>query len=827
MLYNQNLKRVVFFFFCLTALITNAQVKVNGLLLNAGKKGIAGVQIKDNNLEVLTVTDSTGRFTCNINIAGDQLMYFGYRGNKKIFGVSKKYTGAKIVTDTVYENSGTGILPLIQIYVQGNDPFAGTLEMRDVNQVVNLNNSVESIVKTLLGVSSNNELSSNYTVRGGSYDENLIYVNDVEIYRPQLISSGQQEGLSFINSDMVKNIKFSAGGFEAHYGDKMSSVLDVSYKNPDSTEFIVNAGRLYNSLFMGTVSKNRKFSALAGVRYFSNSLLTRSLDVSGSYGMNFVDAQTLLRWKIKPRFRVEFLGNTALNNYRLYPASRTTEFGTVSEAYQLYVAMAGSENMRYNYTMGALSFIYNPSIYSELKLITSSTYINESELFDVFGSYQLSLLDRDQGSKTFGKPLRTLGYGFYIDHGRNVLTTQIYNTSLIYTLKRKQLRNNYKMGLRVQYENIADKFHEWRYNDSADYNIPPFGFATDSIILDDFVNARNNLQGYRTQAFIENKRILNTRTNLQVNLGVRGQYWTVNNRTFITPRFNMSWEPQRQKFLNSRDTTRTLISYVLKFAAGAYYQAPFYREMRNFQGQLNTSLKEQRAYHLLAGADRYLRIWNRVFKHTTEGWFKLLQNQVPYLYDNIRIRYYAVNSSHGYAWGFDNRLNGEFIKGVESWFTLSILQTQEQITYTNSKGEQQVSSWLRRPTDRRVNFSCVFQDHLPKRKDVRVNLSLLVGTGLPYFLDGNARYSTRYNTIPAYRRLDMGFIKVFKSGEHPSTSRLLKGFSNVWASLDVFNILDITNVISYSWVKDFSNNTYGVPEYLTRRRLNVRLHLEF
>lgn len=823
---NFNVK-LLFVLFCIAVAInSNAQVNLTGWVLKKNGQGFPRVEIKNNNLEIIAKTDTNGFFTASLQDLNNEIMYFGYVGKKKIFGVEKNIGNKKFVSDTVYENSGLDILPLIQIFIQGNDPFSGRIEMRDVNQVVNLNNSVESFVKTLIGVSSNNELSSNYAVRGGSYDENLIYVNDVEIYRPQLISSGQQEGLSFINSDLVKNINFSAGGFEAHYGDKMSSVLDVNYKNMDSNECIVNLGRLYNSAFLGTVNKKKNFKSLVGVRYFSNSLLTKSLDVSGSYGMNFVDAQTLLKWRISPHFRAEFLGNYASNNYRLYPASRSTEFGTVGLAYQLFVNMAGSENMQYKYTMGALSLIYNPTLYSEIKFIGSSTLINEQELFDVFGAYLLSELDKNPGSKTFGKPLRALGYGFYIDHGRNVLTTQVYNASLIYTLKRNRLKNNYKIGMRVQSESIIDKFHEWRYNDSADYNIPPFGFATDSIILDDFVSSNNQLSGQRIQAFIENKRVLHVKSNLQANLGVRGQYWTVNGRTFITPRFNLSWEPGRNR-KKARDTTKALLSYVLKFAVGAYYQAPFYRELRDFSGNLNTNLKEQRAYHVLLGSDRYLKIWNRVFKHTTEAWGKLLDNQIPYLYDNIRIRYYAQNSSHGYAWGFDNRLNGEFIKGVESWFTLSILQSQEKIDYVNSKGEKTTSDWLRRPTDRRANFSCVFQDHLAKRKDFRVNISLLIGTGLPYFLDGSARYSTRYNTIPAYRRLDMGFIKVFKSSEFHSKSKLLKPFSNVWASIDIFNMLDISNVISYSWVKDFSNRTYGVPEYLTRRRLNVRLHLEF
>ncbi len=787
--------------------------------LKNGDPGV-GVVIKNSANETLAETDNNGNFTIPLTP-----IIFGYRGTQRIFGYRLPKDWPSQIERIIYEGTGMDYLP--QINIQSREeytPFLEEIRPRDL-RTNPTTGGIESIIKTL-GANSNSELTSQYSVRGGNYDENLIYVNDIEIYRPQLMSNGQQEGLSFINPDMVKTLKFSAGGFDAQYGDKMSSVLDVEYVQPTSFAVSASAGILLNSF--SVEGRSKKVSGILGVRHYSNSLLTRSLDVSGAYRMNFADAQTLITVKLWKRWKAEFLGNVALNRYRLQPESRRTEFGTISQAYQLDVGMAGAEQMNYDYAMGALTLKFNIDAGKELKWIFSATGTSEQENFDIEGAYQLSLLDRDMGSKTYGKPLKTLGFGYFLDHGRNRMQSRILNFSHIGTFTKPDKRRTLKYGIRLNHEQIFDRYKEWRYNDSANYNIPPFGFATDSIILDDQVSARNQLNSFRLQAYVQEKWRLSKSRAMWLNFGLRGQWWQVNKETFVTPRMQFSWEPNKRHNGFVPDSLRKK-DYIIKLAAGGYFQQGFYRELRNFSGELNTALKAQRAWHLVGGVDRFVNMWNRKFKFTTEAYYKQLNRLVPYLYDNIRVRYYAENSSHGYAWGVDNRINGEFIKGLESWFTLSILQTKEKITYRNAAGNQMESNWLRRPTDRRVNFAAVLQDQLPGNPSYRVNLNMIIGTGMPYFLDGYSRYASKTNTVPPYRRLDIGFSKVLLSNNDKVRPKgfLLKSIRESWVSIEIFNILGINNVISYNWVKDIENNVYGVPEYLTGRRLNIRFRIDF
>lgn len=802
----------------------------HGVLLEKNGKPISGVEVHVGSGKNLAVTDSAGRFSFTVPEM-ETFAFVGYVGDQRVFGyrINMLAVPPKL-SDTIYRGDGRNIQPSSVIEISGSTkpPFQVELDPHGLAQVPVIG-GVEGFIKLLPGVVSNNELSSLYNVRGGNFDENLIYVNDIEIYRPQVIHSGQQEGLSFINPDLVKNLKFSAGGFDAQYGDKMSSVLDVTYRNPDSFHAVVNTGLMLNSV--AVMGRTRRLSVISGIRYYSNSLVTRSLDVQGAYRMNFGDLQTLISYNINSRWTAEFLGNVALNRYSLHPTSRTTQFGTVNQAYQLQVFMGGAENMQYDYGLGALTLKFNINPLKELKWIFTATGSNEKELFDVEGAYNLSELDRDLGSKSLGKPVKTLGFGYFLDHGRNGLQARIYSASHFGTFDRPNKTRQFKYGLRVNYESIADVYREWLYNDSAGYNIPPFGFATDSIILQDMVSARNSLMSFRTQAFVQQKVRLNKSRNAWLTAGLRSSWWQVSGQHLLSPRANLSWEPNRRRNKDLPDSLKHN-DYVVKLAAGAYYQPGFYRELRGFDGVLNTSLKAQQSWHFVAGTDRYFNMWSRRFKLSTEGYYKAMSNLDPYLYDNIRIRYYATNSSTGYAWGLDNRLNGEFIKGLESWFSLGIMQTKEKITYTDESGNTVTSSWLRRPTDRRVNFAALFQDQLPRNQSIRVNLSLLIGTGMPYYLNGKARYSTSPATTPPYRRLDIGFSKVFVGAKavkskHPIVKHPPAWIREAWLSLDVFNLLAINNVIAYSWVKDINNNTYGVPEYLTGRRLNLRMHVEF
>ncbi len=801
-----------------------AQSVFKGRLIKISGEAYSGVNIfKDGGQKVAT-TDSSGFFSFETDFV-QTLHIFGYQGKTRAFAIEIEPNANiyKNIIVPISEGDGAELIPSVSITVsQADNPFTTILKPRALAANPSIGGGVEALIKTLGGVSSNNELSSQFSVRGGNFDENLTYINDIEIYRPQLISSGQQEGLSVINPDLVDNLKFSAGGFDAQYGDKMSSVLDVYYNQPDSQGAIINAGFLVNSVSLyGTRGKWR---ALGGVRQYSNSLVGRSMDEQGIYTMNFADAQALITFTPSVRHEWSFLGNMALNRYKLSPQSRSTDFGTIQTAIRLQVGFDGSELMNYDYGLAALTYKFTFDKYKTFKFIAGITGSNEVENFDVQGAYELQLLETNNGGST-GRPLRTLGFGYFIDHGRNTFQAQIMQFAHLGDIKSKDKRRDFKYGIRLSTQQFTDKYSEWLYNDSAGYNIPPTAYATDSIIYDDFVNARNAVNSKKLEAFIQEKFVLGSKRNVVISAGLRANYWSLNEEFFATPRFNVSWEPYKRNRSMS-DTTEPK-HWIFKFATGAYYQPAVYREMRDFSGNLNTNLKAQRSYHVVLGADHLFTMWDRRFKWSSEAYYKDLSRLVPYLYDNIRIRYYAQNSSRGYAWGFDNRVNGEFIKGLESWFTLSLLQTKEKIEYVNSAGQSVTSGFIRRPSDRRVNFAMVFQDELPNNPSSRVNISFTVGSSVPYYLNREFRYTSRPFTLSPYRRLDIGFSKVLIGPESKYKPRgIFKGIEKAWISAEVFNLANFQNTISYLWVKDLNNNIFGVPEYLTNRRLNIRLHLE-
>lgn len=812
------MKHFIILFFATICFGLQAQTKLSAIVLDKQNKPAKGVEIYYSE-DLVTITNEFGYFEFNAKFF--PVIIHGYLGKDVVFG--HKFTLQNTINqnDTIRFGEGDDLLLAVEIIKGDKGTFIDEVKTKELRANPSIGSGIESLIQTLGGVSSGNEMSSQFSVRGGNFDENLIYVNDIEIIRPQLIQSGQQEGLSFINPDLVQTVKFSAGGFESQYGDKMSSVLDVEYLKPDTFRSQVNLGTMINSA--SVEGSKKKLAGLLSFRHFSNSLLTGTLNTAGTYSMNFMDVQTYLEWKPSIRWNINFLGNFATNAFQLLPESRTTEFGTVQEAYQLNVLMGGQENMNYRYGLGALTINYQRNLNNSFKWILSLTDIKEQEYFDIEGAYQLNELDRDMSSKSYGKPLRTLGYGYYLNHGRNQLRSQILNFSHLGNLGKSTDKISFKYGIRINQETVNDRFLQWLYNDSADYNSATFSYSQDSIMLDDYVRATNSIQSLRYSGFIQSKVAINKAKGLWMTLGLRTQYWSLNRELLIMPRMSFRYEPN--KLYNSKvaDSLKRN-DIVWKLSIGAYHQPPFYRELRDFEGNLNTDVKSQKSYHLVLGMDRYLTLWNRRFKYTVEGYYKYMTDLVPYLFDNIRIRYYANNNSTGYAWGVDNRIYGQFNKGLESWFTVSILETKERISYVNKSNEVVQSDWLRRPTDKRVNFAIVFQDRLVKYPSIRVNLRLVVGTGIPYFLDGAARYSTTPNVIPPYRRVDIGFSKELiraKSGKS------FKGINEAWFAIDIFNLLDINNVIAYSWVKDLNNNRYGVPEYLTGRRINARLYFVF
>lgn len=703
---------------------------------------------------------------------------------------------------------------------------------------------LEALIKTFPGVASNNELSSQYSVRGGNYDENLVYVNDVEIYKPFLIRSGQQEGLSFLNSDLVSSIQFSAGGFDARYGDKMSSVLDIRYKRPTITTGSVSASLLGASLHLEGSSKDRRLMYMLGFRNKTNQYLLKALETKGDYKPSFTDLQGMVIYEVNPKLEFSVFGNYARNFYRIIPTSRETSFGTVNEALQLKVYFDGSETDRFINYMGAFTTHYKPSDNLSLKLIVSSFQTIESETFDITGQYWIGTLETDQSSSSFGEMLEAKGVGTYHNHARNYLDARV--TSFEHRGMFVASSSTLMWGAKYQLEEVNDRLNEWVMNDSAGFTLPAYqGIPGDignqsEITLQDIVRTSIKLNSSRISGFVQNSWELGDESGVwNINLGVRTNYWDLNNQLLVSPRGGVSYKPDWKN------------DVVFRFSSGLYYQPPFYRELRDKYGVLNKDLKAQSSIHFVVGSDYNFTAWGRPFKLTTEAYYKYLQNLVPYDVDNVRIRYYATNSAKGYATGIDLKVNGEFVKGIESWASLSIMQTREDIEgdnyfdYYNDEGKRIIfgytsndkvvdsvlvtKGYIARPTDQRFTFSMFFQDYLPKNPTYKMHLNLVFGTGLPYSPPGSVK-SRNAQRMPSFRRVDIGFSKQLLGASRYSetkTRNRLKFINDAWISLEVLNLLQVNNTISYIWVKDVTNRQYAVPNYLTPRQLNLKLVVNF
>ncbi|NWJ51995.1 MAG: carboxypeptidase-like regulatory domain-containing protein [Bacteroidetes bacterium] len=702
--------------------------------------------------------------------------------------------------------------------------------------------SVESLIKSQPGVSSNNELSAQYNVRGGNYDENLVYVNDIEIFKPFLIRSGQQEGLSFINSDLVSSIAFSAGGFEAKYGDKMSSVLDIHYRNPTEFAGTVMLSLLGASVHLEGASKNKKFTWITGLRQKSNQYLLNSMDTKGAYHPSFTDCQGLLTYTISPKLEVSLLGNYAKNTYRLVPEDRETSFGTLNEALRLKVYFEGEEADRFDNGTAALNLNWHPSQALNLKLTGSYFHSYERESFDIMGQYWIGLLETDLSKPNFGDVLETKGVGSYLDHSRNYLTADVFNIEQRGAITHRN--NQFQWGIKAQHEQINDRLNEWTMIDSVGYSLPyppqtPGEIPQNSDFkLSSAVKTEHNLASWRYIGFVQNTIYLRSDSvKIWLNTGLRSAYWDVNHEWLLSPRVILGYKPNWQNNITFR------------ISSGLYQQPPFYRELRDLDGNLHLNTPAQQSIHLLTGADWIFKSWGRPFKLTAEAYYKFLNNLIPYEIDNVRIRYLSGEKAKGYATGIDFKINGEFVPGLESWASLSFMKTEEDIVgdyyyrYLNKQGETIVPGYtsdavavdsvkvnpgyIPRPTDQRVTFSLFFQDHLPNNPTVKVHLNLLYGSALPFGPPDSPKYLQTLR-IPPYRRVDIGFSKqiIGEEATYKPKNRF-RHIKSLWISAEVFNLFQISNTVSYLWISDVTNRKYAVPNYLTPRQLNLRLIAKF
>lgn len=693
------------------------------------------------------------------------------------------------------------------------------INIKTLNHMPTTSSGVEAMIKTLPGVSSTNELSSQYSVRGGNFDENLVYVNDIEIYRPFLIRSGQQEGMSFINSDMVSAIRFSAGGFEASYGDKMSSVLDITYRRPTEFGGSANISLLGGGLHLEGASKNQRFTHTSGVRYKTSQYLLQSLETKGEYIPNFFDFQTFITYNLTETFEISVLGNIATNRYKFIPANRTTKFGTVDVPLNLVIYYDGQETDKFNTYFGAFTAHYRPNTNLSLKLISSAYNSQEQETFDIQGQYWINQLDNRIGSESFGDSILNIGIGTFLNHARNYLDAHVY--SLNHTGSYTSNGHRIKWGLQWQQEAIIDKLSEWEMVDSAGYSIP---FSAKEVMLSDVIKSENNLLSNRYTSYLQHTYVFNSRDiKYYLNSGIRLNYWDYNNQLLVSPRVTVSMKP---------DWDRNMM---FRLALGYYYQPPFYKELRFPAGDINPEIRAQKSIHIVAGGDYIFSAWNRPFKFTVELYYKHLADLIPYKLDNVRIQYSAENIASGYAAGIDLKIHGDFVPGAESWASLSLMRTQEDISddfYYNDIGQKKVIGSYPRPTDQRLSFGLFFQDYFPNQPDYKVHLNILFGTGLPFSAPGIDRYDQVFR-MPSYKRVDIGFSRAIIKEESPlkdgKSNRL---FRNLWISGEIFNLLGIKNTISYLWVKTVSNQDsfageFAVPNYLTSRRFNLKLSAKF
>ena len=650
---------------------------------------------------------------------------------------------------------------------------------------------VEALITTLPGVSTTNEMSSQYSVRGGNFDENLVYVNGIEVYRPLLIRSGQQEGLSFINPALVSNISFSSGGFDAQYGDKMSSVLDIQYRKPTSFAASASVSLLGASAHLENASKNGKFTQLHGLRYKTATYLLNSLDTEGEYSPSFVDYQTLLNYKFNSNLSLSFLGNYSYNQYNFVPQSRQTKFGTYNESRMLNVYFEGWENDIFKSMTGALALNYTPNATSNYKLTFSSFATDERERYDILGEYFLNEVDSEVGSDTYGDSIQNIGVGGYMEHARNDLRVAINSASIngSHSLDKHYI----SWGTTIQTESINDDLTEWVLRDSSGFSQSQGG---DDLHLYSYFRTKNDFSSLRIKGYVQDSY---KRDKLSLTYGLRYSYWSFNNELMVSPRAALVYSPSPDHFI--------------RFATGRYAQTPFYKEIRNREGELNAHIKSQKSLHFVIGYDYFFKMWERPFKYTFEAYYKHMTDLIPYDIDNVRIEYYGENMAKGYALGLESRIYGEFVPGVDSWLGLSIMKTEEKL--------DGMDVYVPRPTDQRYNFTMFFQDYLPGNPNYKTHIRMIFGGGLPFGPPNGDKSQMNFRSRP-YQRVDWGLSRLVSTNK--MSERMLK---SLWIDLEILNLFGIQNTNSYFWVSDVNGGQYAVPNYLTGRRFNLKLTARF
>lgn len=690
------------------------------------------------------------------------------------------------------------------------------ISAKDAKNVASISGGIEGILKTLPSVNSNTELSSQYMVRGGNYDENLIYINDIEIYRPFLIRNSQQEGLSIINPDMVSTVNFSAGGFEPRYGDKMSSALNIYYREPEKFELSGEASLIGGRLTAGLASKNKKLTALFSGRYRNTNLVLNTLKEDTNFNPTYWDFQSYINYHINPKLSLSFVGYYSKNDYEMIPKERSVDFGSLQRPLNLTVFYAGKENDKYKNMMGTLSMNYKPSDQWKFTLDAFAYQNREREYYSIQSQYILQTFDPITGA-----PLTTYDTGGQIDHARNDLFVRTYGTQLRGRFS-PNVNTDIEVGFKFEKENLKDLTNEWKLVDSAGYSTPVaiddprFGTPGD-LKLFYRIAGQNAIEPTRMSAYAQYSQKFYWGTKkVFINAGARVSHWSFNNETIFSPRVQFAVKPDW-------DT-----DMLFRLSGGVYYQAPFYKEIKDLDGNFNNTIKSQRSLQVILANDYEFQMYDRPFKLTTEAYYKKMDDLIPYYMDNVRIRYSGQNNATGYAYGIDTRLFGEFVPGIDSWLSASYARVYENI---DGKGN------IPRPTDQRLRFAMFYQDYMPQYPSMRVNLTLTYAmglpTGAPIILDQNgapdinAAYKYQ-RTLPSYKRVDIGLSKVFiDSKDKKQKYGFWSNFDELILGVQVFNAFNIRNTVANQWITDANTNImYPVPVRLTGRFFNVKLEFK-
>ncbi len=823
---------LILVFLFLTAAAQKKTAFVSGKVVDENNNPLQKVSVVILGKLTGTTTNDSGYF--KIKVPADKAFalvftFSGYKELQKNFYLSNN----EEETTTITMEVGGKTLEAITVTDDNQRKDVGLAKINPKNALTlpSTIGGVEGLIKILVG--SNNELTSQYSVRGGNYDENLIYINDFEIFRPYLVRSGQQEGLSFINPEMAKNVNFYNGGFQAKYGDKMSSVLDIQYKKPKAFGGTVYVSLLEQGLHLEGSNKKGNVTYLFGARNKSNKNLLSSQETVGAYIPTSSDLQAFITYKVSDKLQLELLGNLSATKFTLFPQSVQKTTSVFSPLFTsnlgLDINFEGKEQDGYKTNLIGLSMLQSPNKKLKLKWMLSRFEDKENENFDIAGAYLFGDRDFDNTSSTYGQIVNPLGAGYYQNYGRNSLDITVYNASLKASLDKG--KHFIQFGNGIEQTNINDKLREFEYQDSAGYSLP---HNPANLNLYKVLNTTADLSIQKFSGYLQDNIHLGSKAkDVTLQAGIRYNYNSLNKEFLVSPRMQLSYKPQWKK------------DVVLKFAAGVYDQPPFYRELRKYDGTLNTGVKAQKSYQVVAGMDYNFKGYgSRPFRITTEAYYKTMNNVDVYDVDNVKIRYAGNNDAKAYATGVEARLFGELVKDAESWLSIGIMRTKENLNndyyyqYKNAAGEiitakstDQVPTdsiknevgWVRRPTDRLITVGLFLEDYLPTNKNFKVHLSLLYGSNMSYNIPNSVKYRNAL-IIEPYIRADIGFSAQLLSEKSERRSHSpFRDFQNIWASFEVFNLIDRANTISFQLIKDFANNVYSIPNRLTPRLVNFKI----